>query len=299
MRIAAECVPCLLNRVLFETELVDPTLKDKAMAVAVKVLSDRFRPGVNSASVATQVHRSVYDEIGSADPYSELKERANRIASSLYPRAEAFVDRSADRLEAACLMSIIGNVLDFGLGIGYDEPEDLDRKFDALVEQGLGVNDLDRMRPLLVKGSSVVFLMDNCGEIVLDRLLVNELRSMGVRVVGVVKGEAILTDATEEDLRTTGMDQVFDVCMNTGSFAVGIDIRLIGAPLLEEMEKADLIISKGMANFESLSDEKFPRVAYLMRTKCRPVAEAIGAEKDQNVVKLFLCVDRRETGRGA
>jgi uncharacterized protein with ATP-grasp and redox domains len=291
MQIAAECVPCLLNRVLFETELVDPTLKDDAMAVAVKALSDRFRPGANSASVATQVHRLVYDEIGSADPYSELKERANRIASSLYPRAEAFVDRSADRLEAACLMSVIGNVLDFGLGIGYDEPEDLDRKFGALVEQGLGVNDLASIRPLLVKGSTVVYLMDNCGEIVLDRLLVNELRSMGVRVVGVVKGEPILTDATEEDLRTTGMDQAFDVCMTTGSFAIGIDVRLIGKPLLKEMERADLIISKGMANFESLSDENFPRVAYLMRTKCRPVAEAVGAEKDQNVVKLFVSND--------
>jgi uncharacterized protein with ATP-grasp and redox domains len=292
MQISADCVPCLLNRVLFETELVDPALKDEAMAVAVKILSDRFRPGVNSASIATRVHRAVYDAIGSADPYSELKERANRIAGSLYPRAEAFVDRSSDRLEAACLMSIIGNVLDFGLGIGYDEPEDLSRKFGSLVEQGLGVNDVSKMRPFLVKGSTVVYLMDNCGEIVLDRLLVNELRSMGVRVVGVVKGEPILTDVTEEDLRTTGMDKVFDACMTTGSFAVGIDTSLIGEPLRKEIEDADLIISKGMANFESLSDQRYPRVAYLMRTKCRPVAEAIGAGRDQNVVKLCLSKGR-------
>jgi damage-control phosphatase, subfamily I len=286
MQIAADCVPCLLNRVIFETELVDPSLKDKAMAVAVKILAEGFRPGANSASVATKVHRAVYDTIGSADPYSELKESANMIARSLYPRAEAYVNSSNDRLEAACLMSIIGNVLDFGLGIGYDEPEDLSRKFDSLVSQGLGVNDVDKMRKVLVKGSSVVYLMDNCGEIVLDRLLVSELRSMGVRVVGVVKGEPILTDVTEADLRTTGMDQVFDACMTTGSFAIGIDIGQIGQSLRREMEQADLIISKGMANFESLSDQTFPRIAYLMRTKCQPVADTIGAGKDQNVVKL-------------
>jgi damage-control phosphatase, subfamily I len=288
MQIAAECVPCLLNRVLFETELVDPALKDQAMAVAVTILAEGFRPGMNSAAVATKVHRAVYDAIGSKDPYHELKERANQIAASLYPRAETYVNGSSDRLEAACLMSIIGNVLDFGLGIGYDEPEDLSRKFDALVGQGLGVNDVAEMRRLLVKGGSVVYLMDNCGEIVFDRLLVKELKAMGVRVVGVVKGESILTDVTEVDLRTTGMDKVFDECMSTGSFAIGIDTALIGRTLLEALENADLIISKGMANFESLSDQKFPRVAYLMRTKCRPVAAAIGAAEDQNVVKLFI-----------
>ena len=287
MQSAAECVPCLLNRVLFETELVDPTLKDEAMAVAVKILGDGFGPGVNSAEIATKVHRAVYDAIGSNDPYLELKERANRIAMDLYPRAEAYVDGSSDRLEAACLMSIIGNVLDFGLGIGYDEPEDLSRKFDALVAQGLGVDDVAKMRKLLVKGSTVVYLMDNCGEIVFDRLLVTELRRMGVRVVGVAKGEPILTDVTVADVKSTGMDLVFDKCLTTGSFAIGIDVRLIGQELRDEMAKAELIISKGMANFESLSDQGFPRVAYLMRTKCRPVAEAIGAGRDQNVVRLI------------
>jgi hypothetical protein len=288
MQITADCVPCLLNRVLFETELVDPTLKDDAMSVAMKILAVGFRPGTNSAAVATKVHRAVYDAIGSKDPYSELKERANQIAKELYPEAEAFVDRASDRLEAACLMSIIGNVLDFGLGIGYDKPEDLSRKFDMLVGQGLGVNDVIGIRRSLVPGSTAVYLMDNCGEIVFDRLLVNELKSMGVRVVGVVKGEPILTDVTEADLRTTGMDKVFDVCLTTGSFAIGIDTDLIGEELGLELDQADLIISKGMANFESLSDKKYPRVAYLMRTKCRPVAEAIGAGRDQNVVKLLV-----------
>ncbi|MGD0817806.1 MAG: ARMT1-like domain-containing protein [Methanomassiliicoccales archaeon] len=288
MQIAADCVPCLLNRVIFETELVDPALKNKAMAVAVKILAGGFRPGVNSAAIATEVHRAVYDAIGNSDPYSELKERANQIAVSLYPRAEAFVKNSPDRLEAACLMSIIGNVLDFGLGIGYDEPEDLSRKFDALVGQSLGVNDVAKMDAFLGKGSSVVYLLDNCGEIVFDRLLVNELKNRGARVVGVVKGEPILTDVTKADLLTTGMDKAFDVCMTTGSFAIGIDTKQIGEPLRKELEQADLIISKGMANFESLSDQRYPRVAYLMRTKCQPVADAIGAGRDQNVVKLFI-----------
>jgi uncharacterized protein with ATP-grasp and redox domains len=142
------------------------------------------------------------------------------------------------------------------------------------------------MRDLLSNAERVVYLLDNCGEDILDTFLVREIKSRGPQVIGVVKGEPILTDVTMEDLRRSGVDKEFDEIITTGMFAVGVNEKAMGNKLRKELENADLIVSKGMANFESLSESPFRPIAYLMRAKCRPVAEAVGAQKNDNVVRL-------------
>ncbi len=143
------------------------------------------------------------------------------------------------------------------------------------------------MRRILEDAEEVVLLLDNCGEVVFDKLLVGELRSFGVGVTGVAKGKAILTDVTEGDAHEVGIDKMFDEMLTTGSFAIGIDLSRMGDRLRSKLETADLVVSKGMANFESLSDSDLRPIAYLLRAKCNPVAEAIGARKGDNVVKVY------------
>ena len=286
MRFSADCVPCLLGRVIYETDLVVPSKRAEAVNVALDLIGPGFRTGENSAKLATRVHARVYDVIGSKDPYLDLKRRSNMAAEQILPRARQFVEGHGDPLRAACLASIAGNVLDFGIDVGMDGPEQFGAKFDQVVGQGIGLDQVDRFRTLLEGASDVVFLTDNAGEIVLDRLLVEQIQYMGVRVHGVVKGEPILTDATVDDLNDTGMDKVFDSWSTTGQFAVGIDLDRIPMELKQVLRRADLIIAKGMANFESLSEEGLRPVVYMLRAKCRPVAEAIGARKDDNVVKV-------------
>jgi len=286
MEMAPECVPCLLRRVIFETELCDPGRAHKAVSDSIKILHESFEPGANSAEVATLVHRRVYHILGCADPYRELKLRSDEVAESLLPRARQFIEKSENRVEAAVICSIAGNVMDFGIGTGFDGPETLCREFDRLVGEGLAVNDLPEAMRLMGKGRKVVYLLDNCGEVVFDKLLVSELKSLGARVIGVVKGEPVLTDVTMEDAKRTGIDALFDEMLSTGGFAVGVDTKRMGNKLREEMSSADLIISKGMANFEALSDSDFRPILYLMRAKCQPVAEAVGARKDDNVARL-------------
>ena len=286
MRFSADCVPCLLGRVIYETDLVVPSKRAEAVNVALDLIGPGFRTGENSAKLATRVHARVYDVIGSKDPYLDLKRRSNIAAERMLPRARQFVEGQGDPLRAACLASIAGNVLDFGIDVGMDGPEQFGAKFDQVVGQGIGLDQVDRFRTLLEGASNVVFLTDNAGEIVLDRLLVEQIQYMGVRVHGVVKGEPILTDATVDDLNDTGMDKVFDSWSTTGQFAVGIDLDRIPMELKQVLRRADFIIAKGMANFESLSEESLRPVVYMLRAKCRPVAEAIGARKDDNVVKV-------------
>jgi damage-control phosphatase, subfamily I len=285
MEMAAECIPCLLGRVLFEVELCNPRRSEAAMRDALKVLQEGYEPGANSAEVATRVHQRAYHVMGCVDPYLELKIRSQEIARELFPRAQCLVESSADRLEAAALAAIAGNVMDFGIA-GLDDPTALLRQFDAIVRQGLNVNDLSQVRQRLAGAKKIVYLLDNCGEDVLDILLIREIRALGPRVIGVVKGEPILTDVTMDDARRSGVDREFDEVLTTGMFAVGINVKNLGDRLRRELGEADLIISKGMANFEALSDSPCRPIAYLMRAKCRPVAEAVGAKKDDNVVRM-------------
>lgn len=287
MEITPECIPCLLGRVLFEAELCAPKRADAAMRDSLKILSENYRPRANSAEVATRVHRRVYEVIGCKDPYARLKERSDEVASSLLPRAKEYIDQSSDPLRAAAVVAIAGNVMDFGIP-GHDAPEQLSAEFEAILEQGLDIDDIDKMRQRLGPGKKVIYLLDNCGEGVLDRLLIEAIKRTGTKVVGVAKGEPVLTDVTIPDAKRAGLDEAFDEIISTGMFAVGIDTRRMSDKLGEELNSADLIVAKGMANFESLSGTDFRPIIYLMRAKCRPVARAIGARKGDNVAKLFV-----------
>ena len=286
MDFSAECAPCLLRRILFQTRLVDPSKEEEVMFSCLRLVAEEWRPGMRSATLATKVHRICYDMLGVADPYAALKAESNRVAFSLLPRAEELVNGSQDRLKAACLVAIAGNVMDFGIG-GYEHPEELRHLFDDLVSEGPEPDDLDRLREILQSSKEVLYLFDNCGEIVLDLPLLRELKGMGLRVTGVVKGEPIITDATWEDLSISGADKILDECLTTGVFAIGLDLDQAPKELQDAFERVDLVIAKGMANFEALSGTDVKPIAHLLRSKCLPVASAIGARKDRNVIRVF------------
>lgn len=287
MRMTPECVPCLIRRVLFEADEVDGERSVEAVRNASRMLGELFNDDCCSATVATKVHRATYDILRSDDPYAELKRRSNEVALDLYPTAERFVKRSKDPLRSAFLCAVAGNVLDFGIGTGYDDPETLRRNFAGLLKEGLGHDDTSGIEKLLGKAEKVVYLGDNCGEIVLDRLALKELGRYDLDLTLVVKEKAILTDATMDDIRGLGMDDLVDRIIEAPGFAVGIDLDSIRGSFGRLLEEADLIIAKGMANFESLSETDFAPVAYLLRTKCSPVADAMGLRKGINAVKLF------------
>jgi uncharacterized protein with ATP-grasp and redox domains len=287
MRMTPECVPCLMRRVLFEAEEVDDGESIKAVKNASMMLGELFNDDCCSASVATKVHRETYRILRSKDPYANLKKRSNDVALDIYPSAYRFVRKSKDPLRAAFLCAVVGNVLDFGIGTGYDDPEKLRKHFKGLVQEGLGHDDTPRIRRLLKKAEKVVYLGDNCGEVVLDRLALRELKKFNIDLTLVVKQKAILTDATLKDIEGLGMEKLVDGIVEAPGFAVGIDLDSIRGDFGKLLEDADLILAKGMANFESLSETDLVPIAYLLRTKCNPVAKAMELKKDINAVKLF------------
>jgi len=288
MRMRAQCIPCLLKRVLYEANLVDDNKGEEVISNALKILAREFKPGVSTIPTATLVHKTTYEILRNNDPYKKLKDRSNDVAIRLLPLAERIVSESNDPLKNSMICSIVGNILDFGIGDVVYEPEYLIESFNELFSQGLGVDDSKKIKEMLKKSKEVLFFTDNCGEIVFDALLCKELKKFDINLTMVVKGEPILTDATLEDAYRFGFDKIVDEIITTNMFAVGILFDKMDENLKKRLNDADLIICKGMANYEAFCDANYRPIVYLLRTKCLPIANDMGFLKDINVAKLYV-----------
>lgn len=291
MKIQTECVPCLLKRAIFEAKqsTEDKEVIDKVIKESCKLISKIYDPNVCSAKIATKVHRLVYDILNNNDPYKKLKETSNRIAQSLVPKARELIEKSQDPLKTSMICSIVGNLMDYGIEGASNRPELLLDIFEKSVKEGLGYDEYDKLKRLLSNSRYVIFFADNCGEIVFDKILCEEIKKAYPKVylTLVVKGVNILSDATMEDAVSLGFDKIVDEILTTGSFAVGIDFDKIPKKLEEALEGSDLIICKGMANYEAFSETNYKPVAYLMHIKCSAIARALDLPVGISVIKVF------------
>jgi len=289
MDIRPECVPCLMKRVLFQAELANNGTEFDALKEAMKVFSAEFKEGVNSAEVATKVHTAAYNAMNLKDPYIELKLRADEVAEKYMNAAERYISSSADPIRAAILVASIGNIMDFGLKEAISDPDQFGGKFKDMMDQGIGHDDSETIKEILSDASSVIYIFDNCGESQLDKLLIRRIRAAGTKVIGVVRGEPILNDVALSDAIRTGLDKEVDKMFTTSEFRIGLKLENLSEDLKKEITSASLMIAKGMANFEALSDQKVPiPVAYILRSKCAPVADALGVPIGINVVKVRM-----------
>ena len=289
MEIWPECVPCLLGRVIYEAGLVDPSLEHRALAAALEVMCREYREGVVSVDLATDVHQAAYRAIGSEDPYLEMKKLSNRAARESLPVVERYLEGSGDGMDALrrhLKVAVIGNILDFGISGAAEDPDEIRRDMRHYLDEDPGVDETPRVMEILKAspGGEVIYLTDNAGEIVFDRYLVRYLSEvLGMKVTVVVKGRPMLNDATMEDALECGLDR-YAALSTTGSGYVGVDIEALDPDTRALLDRAVLVVVKGMGNFEGLSSTLSRPVLYLMRTKCRPVAESLGAPRDRSVI---------------
>ncbi|MCK4995336.1 MAG: DUF89 family protein [Thermoplasmatales archaeon] len=291
MKIQPECVPCLLKRIIFEAEhsTKDKNLQVKTVQNACKLLAELYDPNVCSASIATKVHKIAYEILGDEDPYKDLKNASNKIAHTLIPRVEHLIKCSDDPLRIAMLCSIIGNLMDFGISGASDNPEHLGEIFEETFVEDLKHDDTEDIKEILAKSRQVVLFTDNCGEIVFDKVLCKELKNFksDIYLTVCVKGEPIISDATIDDAEELEFDEVCDEILTTGVFAIGLDFEKLPSNLKKTLDQADLIICKGMANYEAFSETDYKPVAYLLRTKCTAIANSMDLPLNINAIKLY------------
>lgn len=284
MKIHPRCAPCLLSRVQFEAELStkDLTMQKKAVLAGIEVLRKYLVDGAPATHLSTKIHREAYRVLGDIDPYREKKRQSNETAQKLLPFVWDFISEK-DSFRRAVLVSIIGNSFDFGV-LGFDADKEIGKEMILKqIQHGLDVDDSDKIRSML---DNVVYLADNCGEIVFDTLLFDEIKKLGGKITLVVRGAPILNDVTMKELKELSIDKKVDRVLTTGSNAIGVCLKEAPSELVEALRDASLIISKGMANYETMSEYDFKPIAYLMKTKCESVAEAMGLKRNMNVARV-------------
>jgi uncharacterized protein with ATP-grasp and redox domains len=282
MKLAPRCHGCLLSRVELECRLAgaDENTARAIRAACARLLADLAAdPDLPAPVIATRVHRLAYDLAGCEDPYHAVKEATTRTALETAMAVRGEIRSLSDHVVA----SVIGNAFDYGVE-GHHIADDFPRYFRDLFAQGLEIDHIPAIEKLAER---IVYFSDNCGEIVFDRLLVELLKARGVHVTFVVKGAPVLNDATLSDAKALGIDALADDLLTTGSGSIGIPLSALPAPVVRAIEQCTLVIAKGMANYESLTElTGGPPVAYLMAVKCETIAESIGVPRGSLVAIL-------------
>lgn len=268
MRTSIDCIPCFIRqtleaiRMVTDEQAIHEEVVRKILHLATKMDFTQSPPQMGQT-----IHRLIREVSGEEDPYYEIKKNCNHLALKLYPELKEYVDNSTDRFETAVRLAIAGNVIDFGVTGKLDEESIHDSIRKSLV-QPLDKGAVNKLRVSIEAAKSIVYLGDNAGEIVFDRILIEEMPLE--KVTFVVRGSPIINDATREDAEVTGLSSLLTVIDN-GSDIPGTVLQECSQEFRSCFGQSDLIIAKGQGNYETLSEEN-KNISYLFKAKCSVIA---------------------------
>lgn len=276
MRTESDCLACFLQQALATARLAGagPAVQEQVVAEVARLLPELDR-ALSPPENAVRVYGRIAEITGVADPFASAKADSNRFAMELQEQIRARICAASDPLAAAVRYAMAANVIDYGTQRSFDALQAL----EACLEEPPVLDGYAQFCAVVGAGGgrSILYLADNCGEIVFDGLLIEQLQALGCRVTLAVRGETILNDATLEDARSCGLDRLCPVIGN-GTGCPGTPLACCSDEFCDALARADLIISKGQGNYESLAGAAVP-VFYLLTVKCSVVAARIAAEQ--------------------
>lgn len=264
MRTFLDCYACFLRQGLDAARFAgaDERLQEEIMRKSLLLLAEAH-PTSRPPQISARIHRIVRAETGNEDAYHKLKEISTREALALLPWLQQVMQDSTDPLETALRLSTAGNIIDFGAAREFD----LQAVVHEVLTAKFAIYHLQEFKETLAKAHIILFLADNAGETVFDRLLVEQL---GKPVYYAVKTTPILNDAIREDAVSAGLDQVSTI-IESGLGIPGTDPQNSTPEFKRLFQEADLIISKGQGNYEMLSENLEP-IFFLLKAKCTIIA---------------------------
>jgi len=270
-----ECYPCFIKQTLQTVKLVTSDLEKQKQVLDLVLAGLR---DINLTNPPPKNSPIIYEAIaqvtGEADVYKQIKEKYNAAILKIYPQIITRINKSADPLFTALKFSIAGNIIDFGAGREIDI--NIDETLNKLEEVGLSYNDFDKFAPRLAKAKLLLYLADNAGEIVFDKAFLKIIKDYypDLKIYLAVRGFPIINDVTTEDALAVKIDDFAEIISN-GTKYPGTIIEECHPRLQQTYQQADLIISKGQGNFETLYETKRENLFYAFMIKCDCVAELL------------------------
>jgi uncharacterized protein with ATP-grasp and redox domains len=274
MQIWPDCIPCILKMSLGIARVVMKN-EDQVRRFMEQVIRLRYFNGedwrVTSPEVIKDVWLKVIEVSGKSDPLKEIKDEQNKKALAVYPKAKESVLKSKDPFLEAMKLAIAGNSIDAMTDVKGESPEEIVKRWNQLKIDNENFNIL---KERLKKTRRLVYLGDNCGEIVFDRLLIEVLLAMyRIEITFITRTLPILNDATLQDALSMGIGNVAQVMENGLPEPIpGTYLKKIDSESKTLIERSDLVISKGGGNYDSLTEEKGlkGKVSFLFLAKCYP-----------------------------
>ena len=283
MKINEQCLPCLVNQAVKTANIMKAANREELYKKIFFEMS-KIDFSKTNPEIVGENYRMIKEHTGCADPYKDTKNYYNQLFLSKFDE----YDEKIHSLEDAVKYAIVANIIDFN-PVHSQVEEDIKHFFSNIDELKLAVNDVDDLERDILKAESILYLGDNCGEICFDKLLIKRINELNpkCKLYFGVRGEAVVNDNTEEDAYSVGIDEYATIISN-GDYALGTVLSRVSDEFREIYDKADVVIAKGQANYESLSEEQ-KNIYFMLMTKCKVIADNIGVKE-----KALVCLRKKQ-----
>ncbi|MBN2210588.1 MAG: DUF89 family protein [Sedimentisphaerales bacterium] len=280
MKTYFDCIPCFIHQALKAVRLLtnDESVQEDVMRQILH-LADNLDLSASPPAMGREIHRVIREITGNSDPFKSIKEQSNQIALKYYPLLKERIEQSDDPFVTAVRVAIAGNIIDFAK---------LDRLDEAIIQKAindsftahLSRDELNAFRRNITQAQNILYLGDNAGEIVFDRLLIEQMPV--AKIIYAVRGYPVINDVTRQDAVVAGLADMVEI-IDSGADVPGTILETCSVEFQERFKKADLIVAKGQGNYETLNDVA-QNIYFLLKVKCPVVA----ADTQSDVGALVL-----------
>jgi uncharacterized protein with ATP-grasp and redox domains len=273
MHTLPECVGCLFAQLNKMVKLhgIDPLTHEKM----VKELASKI-PEMDLSRTPPELSRTLSDilikHLGNNDPYIDIKRKENERAKSMLAHVRKIIEENKDSLAMAVKFAAAANVIDYGVPDLFE----LEHNLENLSDKKFSAFDIELLRRKVNQAKSILVIGDNTGEVFFDRLLIEQLPK-DAKIIYAVRSMPVINDVLLDDAKEARIDELADV-MESGSHIPGTMPSSCSKEFKDIYQNADVILSKGQGNFETLSDENRP-IFFLFAVKCQAVERQIGHAK--------------------
>ncbi|MCK4859503.1 MAG: DUF89 family protein [Candidatus Omnitrophica bacterium] len=283
MKTYLDCIPCFFKQALEAARMTGASEKTQK-----RILNELAKalPNFSLASSPPEMGRVIYGLVRKitkkGDPYISIKKKSNKLALSIYDKLKTKVRCFHDGLLMAVELAIAGNIIDYGvknsLDVNAEITKILNKEDKSIKKESRAIFDYPGFKTALKKAKTILYLADNAGEVVFDRILIEEIKRLDEEkeIIYAVKEKPIINDALAEDALVCGIEKQAKI-ISSGSDAPGTVLSLCTKEFLKVYKKADMVISKGQGNFEALSKAKRP-IFFLFMAKCPVIAQDVGCK---------------------